>query len=424
MSTESPATATNAAEMASFQAVVEPGSPPQEGGTPKPSWIRRLIPRSGTERTRSAPAAPADPLLAFASEGDAGDAPASAGAVHARESQQAFDADPAAVPRTNKVTWIRIALAALTIVALAQGALIALWVRSGRIAVPAQTGLVKITSAPDGAPVVIDGTPRGTTPFTLALEPGAHRIDVGAGAAVRTQTVDVVRGSEASMHIDLQPAAAPAPAPAATGGLQISTEPAGSRVSIDGQPHGVAPLLVRELAPGPHAVTVTGPGGAVTRRVTVQEGAVSSLIISLGGASEFASGWLTVESPVAAQITEDGTLLGTTDIPRLMVPAGRHDLVLTNAALGFRAQRTVQITAGRTTSISLDVPKGTLHVNALPWAEVWIDGQSAGETPLGNVALPIGTHQLVFRHPELGEQRKSVVVTAGAATRVGVDLRK
>jgi hypothetical protein len=159
-------------------------------------------------------------LLAFASEGDAGDAPASAGAVHARESQQAFDADPAAVPRTNKVTWIRIALAALTIVALAQGALIALWVRSGRIAVPAQTGLVKITSAPDGAPVVIDGTPRGTTPFTLALEPGAHRIDVGAGAAVRTQTVDVVRGSEASMHIDLQPAAAPAPAPAATGGLQ------------------------------------------------------------------------------------------------------------------------------------------------------------------------------------------------------------
>jgi hypothetical protein len=250
-------------------------------------------------------------------------------------------------------------------------------------------------------------------------------VDVGAGEAIRTQLVDVVRGSESSIHVDLPPPAVVAtPAAAPTGGLQISTDPAGARVAIDGQPHGVSPILVRDLQPGTHNVTVTGPNGSITRRVTVQENAVSSLIVSLSGSGEFASGWLTVDSPIPAQISEDGTLLGTTDIPRLMVPAGRHELVLTNAALGFRAQRTVQVTAGRTTAITLDVPKGTLHVNALPWAEVWIDGQSAGETPLGNVSLPIGTHQLVFRHPELGEQRKSVIVTAGAPTRVGVDLRK
>lgn len=418
MSTESPVTAANAAEMAAFPAATPPGV--QEDAAPKPSWIRRLIPRSGSERARNAAAASADPLLAFTSERDPG---APAESVHARESQQALDAHHA-VPRTYKVTWIRVALGVLTIVALAQGALIALWVRSGRAALPAAAGTVKITSQPAGAPVAVDGTPRGTTPFSLTLEPGTHRIDVGTGAAVRTQAIDVVRGSESSLHVDLPAPAAPAPAPPATGGLQIATDPAGARVSVDGQGHGVSPVLLRDLPPGPHTVTVAGPAGTVTRRVTVQEGAVSSLIISLSGSGEFASGWLAVESPITAQITEDGTLLGTTDIPRLMVPAGRHELVLTNAALGFRAQRTVQITAGRTTSLALEVPRGTLHVNALPWAEVWIDGQSAGETPLGNVSLPIGTHQLVFRHPELGEQRKSVVVTAGAPTRVGVDLRK
>ena len=57
-------------------------------------------------------------------------------------------------------------------------------------------------------------------------------------------------------------------------------------------------------------------------------------------------------------------------------------------------------------------------------AEVWIDGKSAGETPIGNLALGIGPHNIVFRHPELGEKTVSTVVKAGVPTRVTVDLRK
>jgi hypothetical protein len=55
---------------------------------------------------------------------------------------------------------------------------------------------------------------------------------------------------------------------------------------------------------------------------------------------------------------------------------------------------------------------------------VWLDGTLLGETPLANISLPLGTHELVFKHPTLGEQRKSVVVTLGSTVRVGVDLRK
>jgi serine/threonine-protein kinase len=75
-------------------------------------------------------------------------------------------------------------------------------------------------------------------------------------------------------------------------------------------------------------------------------------------------------------------------------------------------------------SIALKPPQGTLSINALPWAEVWVDGKPAGETPIGNLSLPIGNHELVFRHPELGEQRRTVTVGALAPVRVGVDLRK
>jgi serine/threonine-protein kinase len=84
----------------------------------------------------------------------------------------------------------------------------------------------------------------------------------------------------------------------------------------------------------------------------------------------------------------------------------------------------VQVAAGQTTSITLDVPTGTLHINALPWAQVAVDGRAIGETPIANLSLPIGSHEVVFRHPELGERRQVVLVKPGPPVRLGVDLRK
>jgi hypothetical protein len=69
------------------------------------------------------------------------------------------------------------------------------------------------------------------------------------------------------------------------------------------------------------------------------------------------------------------------------------------------------------------VREGILHVNALPWAEVWIDGQPAGETPLGGVRLPAGRHVIRFVHPTFGERTREVTVVADESARVGIDLR-
>ena len=264
---------------------------------------------------------------------------------------------------------------------------------------------------------------RGATPLSLQLPAGPHQVTIGEGANARTQNVEVGRGAEASIYVELQQQQG-APAAAAVGGLQIATEPPGARVAVDGQSRGTAPAVVNGLTPGAHTVTVTSAGRTITRTVTVEQGVMSSLIIAMTPGSEFASGWLSISAPISAQVLQDGTLVGTTDTPRLMLPAGQLRIELVNNALGYHEQRTVQITAGKTTTLAVDVPRGSLHVNALPWAEVWIDGRRAGETPIGNLQLPIGTHELVLRHPELGEQKRTVTVTAGAPVRVGVDLRK
>ena len=334
-------------------------------------------------------------------------------------------ADEPVVTPASRGGWRTIALPLLAVVVIAQGGLLAYWFVSGRAAAEPESGSVAITSDPSGSPVSVDGVPRGTTPFSVALRPGPHEIGVGAGAQFRSQSVNVTSRGDASIFVELPrgTASAAVPIAAGVGGLQVATEPAGATVLIDGEARGVAPLTLSDLKAGEHAVVVQGTGEPVSRTVTVQEGAVASLVISMNSASAFASGWLAI-SGVPVQIKENGTLLGSTETPRILVPAGSHELELTNVALGYRVTRTVQVVAGQTLSIPLKAPQGTLSINAQPWAEVWVDGKPAGETPIGNLALTIGNHELLFRHPELGEQRKTVTVGALAPVRVGVDLRK
>jgi len=134
-------------------------------------------------------------------------------------------------------------------------------------------------------------------------------------------------------------------------------------------------------------------------------------------------GWVAVSSPVDLDVFEGNALLGTTRGPRLMLPPGRHTLRLVNEATGYDRFHRVEITPGRGSSVKIDLPMGLIHVNALPWAEVLIDGRSVGETPIGNLSLSVGRHEVIFRHPTLGEKTLSAVIKAGVLTRLSADMR-
>jgi hypothetical protein len=123
------------------------------------------------------------------------------------------------------------------------------------------------------------------------------------------------------------------------------------------------------------------------------------------------------------EVHERGRLLGTSASERIMLSVGRHELELSNPALGYRAIRVVQVAPGKVSTMAIELPMGTLALNATPWAEVWVDGEKVGETPIGNVPISIGIHDVLFRHPELGEQRHAVTVTLAGPARVTADLR-
>ena len=60
----------------------------------------------------------------------------------------------------------------------------------------------------------------------------------------------------------------------------------------------------------------------------------------------------------------------------------------------------------------------------MPWALAFVDGAPAGETPIANMQVPIGPHEILLRHPQLGERRASVTVTSRETAKVGVDLER
>jgi hypothetical protein len=122
------------------------------------------------------------------------------------------------------------------------------------------------------------------------------------------------------------------------------------------------------------------------------------------------------------EISEGGKVIGTSGDQIILGP-GHHELFLQNKELNFSETRAVDIDAGETTKVLVD-PKGTANINAVPWAEVLIDGEKAGETPLANVSIRLGVREIVFHNPQFPDRKIVTTIKAGAPATLTVDFGK
>jgi hypothetical protein len=232
----------------------------------------------------------------------------------------------------------------------------------GTAATSTAQGTLSVDSTPK-ARVYIDEAPRGTTPLRLDVAAGVHRVRLEAdGGLVNTIQMNVVAGKEVSQFVELTKSAAPERT-AARGDAAAAAAPA---------------------APTP--------------------------------------GFMTVDAPEEMQVMEDGQVLGSSSSGRISLAPGSHLIEFRNESLGFQTTRTVQVLPGKTARVSIPLPEGSLSINATPWAEVSIDGRSLGETPNANVYARAGSHELVFKHPQHGELKQTVVVKPGEIGRVTVNM--
>jgi hypothetical protein len=284
------------------------------------------------------------------------------------------------------------------------------------------TGSLSLQTTPVGAEVTIDGEVKGITPLALTLAPGTYQVKMTSPAGQeRAMSVTLKAGDSVVQQIEW--AAAPAAAAATTGALVVQTDPSGQAVFIDEVRRGLSPLTISDLPAGEHRLLVSSERGNLRRAISIKAGETLSVVMAPQAAA-VSAGWLKVSSPVPLQLRSDGDLIGNTDSARVMLAAGEHQIEMSNDALGFTRTQRVSVAPGRTAEVRVTLPNGLLSINAVPWAEVWLNGERLGETPLANLSRPVGNYRVTLRHPQLGERQTTVTVSLKETARVGVDMRQ
>jgi hypothetical protein len=261
------------------------------------------------------------------------------------------------------------------------------------------------------ASVVPPGKDRGRRLLAGWLIAGLGTIAIAEGIALfvwpYVQTAPPV--------IEVRPAVAVAPPPVAA-----VPDPATVASAIPDAGPGVAATA----PPQTQQASLTGP--TVPSAANAAATPVKTDTVATPAAEPVAQGprfgGLTISSPLDLQVFEGGKLLGTS-LGQLAVNEGTHLFEFVNEPTGFRYSQSVMVRAGKMTNLSIAVPKGRISINAVPWAEVLIDGTAAGQTPLANLSLPIGTHEIVFRHPQFGERKQTVVVKVEGLAKVTQTLQ-
>ena len=112
-----------------------------------------------------------------------------------------------------------------------------------------------------------------------------------------------------------------------------------------------------------------------------------------------------MRAPFEVSVYDRSKSIGTGRSGRFEVPAGKRLLSFVNDELLFEEVRAVDVPAGEVVRVDIAPPTGVLNFTSDVDSEVFLDGRPLGITPLSNVQVSLGSHLVLYRQPEWGEQR-------------------
>ena len=205
-----------------------------------------------------------------------------------------------------------------------------------------RTGSLLIAGDVSGAEIVIDGTPRGTTPAVVdGLAEGQHTVIVrpaAEGQVAFEQTVLVTAGERAVVHPTMRPAAPEG------GSLRVLANAEGAIIRFDGEVIGQAPATRENIPPGDHIIEASADGFEPLQRPISIEGGRQQVISLELTAVQLAPGVIVVNSDVDnAVVTVDGEERGTAPVVIEDAQPGVHPIIV--QAPGRATYRTTCTTA-------------------------------------------------------------------------------
>jgi hypothetical protein len=232
------------------------------------------------------------------------------------------------------------------------------------VTITVQSGTLAITTVPRGASVFVDNVFKGVTPLTLTDTPSGYhvlRISLpGYGDYVTSTTVEPSK--TVLVQVDLQEdvtntsatTAIVTPAttvmPRQNGSVAVTSVPNGATVTFDGLYEGTTPVIITEVLPGNHEISLTYPGYApFEQSISVGSSRTTAVNTNLVVATEppARTGSLTViTNPAGAQVSVDGDVKGVSPATIPGLSAGSHTLLL-NLEDYYDLSTTVNITPGQ-----------------------------------------------------------------------------
>lgn len=165
------------------------------------------------------------------------------------------------------------------------------------------SGVIEVTSDPEGAEVTVNGQPRGTTPVTVRDVPkGRTTVTLKKhGFDEETREITMVAGDSQTLFVKMN---------GLPGTMSLSSVPDGARFYVNDQPHGKGPISLTNLKPGEYTIRVEKDGFATaTKTVSLENGGAIVEEFRL----ENVMGRIEVRTiPAGAQVLLDGSVVGTT----------------------------------------------------------------------------------------------------------------
>lgn len=264
-------------------------------------------------------------------------------------------------------------------------------------------GWVTIESNPSGADVYLNDQRVGVTPYQQMHAPGVYNLTLRNHLYQdHNETFSMEQGQTINLPtINMVPR---------FGYWQVTSEPAGAEVILNGQNQGVTPLLRAGIASGMHQVVIRYP---------LYHDHEESFLISDGDEKQLdvtlkpAFGSLTINSdPQGAKVIIGGREVGTTPYHNPQQPSGTYILRLEKELFAdYRGE--VTIIDGR--PIERNIPMipnfGTLNVTA-EQSEIYLNGQKTG-TGSYTAQLPPGRYELMASREYYYEAHREVFITVG-----------
>ncbi len=188
------------------------------------------------------------------------------------------------------------------------------------------------------------------------------------------------------------------------GDLLVETTPPGAKVLLDGKKVGTTPLTMNAVKPGKYKLVLESEEGTIRREITIRKG--ERFIAN----ETFMAGWLAVHSRIPLDVLMNGKRIGSTNDGQLLLPPGRHKVTFASAQYNYRETLSFEIDAGRVRDHNVTLPLGRVNIDAPEGAEVWVEGERVGTGSLRDVRVPIGTREIVLKHPTYGDRREFVEV--------------